>query len=241
MTRLPVSGARIDTPRRAEGDLKSVLRDLGLAQVFDEAAMHEVYWKLGAIIGLWSREQERLEVSPVEKALLSMANNLSEVSRLLGGLETGIRSDVEIAVASRVVNLLSTDPTVRLQSAQELLKSFCAKADRIAHVCLVAAADLPQAHGKRGRRAHEWYDEFTALLLQIAKKGGLEPTLRKDRSTGVRSGWLLDAAMAFETFLDRFMRSPSTEACGKRLERSLGRLPNAKPKKSRTRQKSQAR
>ena len=127
------------------------------------------------------------------------------------------------------------DPTVRSQSAQELLRSFCAEADRIAHVCLVAAADLPQAPGKRGRWAHKWYDEFTALLLQIAEKAGLEPTLRKDRSTRVRSGWLLDAALAFETFLDPFMRSPSSEACGKRLERSLGRLPNAKRQKSRAR------
>jgi hypothetical protein len=235
MTRLPASGARIDTPRRAEEELKSVFCDLGLTQVFDEAAAHELYWKLGAIIGQWSREQERLEVSPVAKALLSTANNLSEVSRLLSGLETGFRSSLEMAVSSRVADLLSLDPTIRSQSSQESLRSFCVEADRIAHVCLVAAADLPQARGKRGRWRYEWYDEFTALLLQIAEKAGLEPTLNKDRSTGVRSGWLLDAALAFETFLDRLMHSPSSEACGKRLERSLGRLPNAKRQKSRAR------
>jgi hypothetical protein len=34
------------------------------------------------------------------------------------------------------------------------------------------------------------------LLLQIAEKAGLKPTLRKDRKTGIRSGWLLDAALA---------------------------------------------
>jgi hypothetical protein len=233
MTRLPASGARIDTPRRAEGELRRVFCDLALAQVFDEAAAHELYGKLGEIIGQWSREQERLEVSPVADAFRSVANNLSEVSRLLGGLETGIRSDLEIAVASRVANLLSMDPTVGSRSAQELLGSFRAEADRIAHVCLVAAADLPQAPGKRGRWPNKWYDEFTVLLLRIAQKAGLEPTLRKDRNTRVRSGWLLDAALAFETFLDPFMRSPSSEACGKRLERSLSRLPNAIRQKSR--------
>jgi hypothetical protein len=215
--------------------LKSVLCNLGGAQDLDATALHELYGKLGEIIGQWSREQERLEVSPVVKAFRSIANKLSEVSRLLGGLETGIRSDLEIAVASRVAKLLSIDPTVGSQSAQELLRSFCAEADRIAHVCLVAVADLPQAPGERGRRAHKWYDEFTVFLLQIAEKAGLEPTLRKDRVTGVRSGWLLDAALAFETFLDPLMRSPSSEACGKRLERSLGRLPNAKRQKSRAR------
>jgi hypothetical protein len=232
MTRLPASGATVATPRRAEGELKRVLCELGLAQVFDEAAAHELYWKLGAIIGQWSAEQERLEVSPVAKALLSTANSLSEVSRLLSGLETGIRSSLEIAVASRVANLLSMDPTVRSQSAQELLRSFCVEADRIAHVCLVGAADLPKAPGKPGRWAHEWYDEFTARVLQTAEKAGLEPTLSKDRITRVRSGWLLDAALAFETFLDPLMRSPSSEACGKRLERSRRRLRQGKRQKS---------
>jgi hypothetical protein len=124
------------------------------------------------------------------------------------------------------------DPTIGSQPAHELLISFRAEADRIAHVCLVAVADLPEALGERGRRAHEWYDTFTELLLQIAEKAGLEPTLRKDRITGARSGWLLGAAQAFETFLDPLMRSPSSEACGKRLERSLGRSPNAQRQKS---------
>jgi len=44
-----------------------------------------------------------------------------------------------------------------------------------------------------------------------------------------------DEVLALETFLDRLMRSPSSEACGKRLERSLGRLPTAKRQKSRAR------
>jgi hypothetical protein len=169
MTRLPASGARIDTPRRAEEELKSVLCDLGLAQIFDGAAAHELYWKLGAIIGQWSREQERLEVSPVAKALLSTANNLSEVSRLLSGFETGIRSSLEIAVASQVVN--SMDPTISSQSAQEALRSFCVEADRIAHVCLIAAADLPQAPGKRGRRAHEWYRPIHRAPIADRREG----------------------------------------------------------------------
>jgi hypothetical protein len=203
--------------------LKAVLCDLGLTQVFDETAIEELHLDLGAIIGEWSIEQRRLEVSAVAKALLSTAQNLKEASRLLRGLETGIRSDLEIAVASRVADLLSIDPTADV-SGQELLRSFCAEADRVAHVCLVAVADLPQAPGERGRRAHKWYDPFTALLLRIAEKGGLEPTLGKDRITGMRSGWLLDAAQALENFLDPLMRSPSSEARGKRLERSLGRL-----------------
>jgi hypothetical protein len=235
MPRLPAPGAWVETPRRDQRELKEVLCDLGLAEVVDQAAVHELYSKLGSIIGRWSAEQQRLEASSVAMALLSTALKLNEVSRLLAGIETGIRSDLEIAVASRVANLLSMDPTVGGQSGQDLLRSFRVEADRIAHVCLVAAADLPQVPGKRGRRAHEWHDAFTSLLLQIAKKAGLKPALKKDRITKIRSGWLLDAAQALETFLDPLMRSPSSEARGKRLERSLGRLTKAERQKSRTR------
>ena len=56
--------------------------------------------------------------------------------------------------------------------------------------------------GKSGRPQPDWYDEFTALLLEIAKTAGVEPRLSKDRISGARGGWLLDAAQALETFLD---------------------------------------
>jgi hypothetical protein len=235
MPRLPTSGAWVETPRRDPRELNEVLCDLGLAEVVDQAAVHELHLKLGSIIGRWSSEQQRLEVSTVEDALRSTAQKLNEVSRLLAGIETGTRSDLEIAVASRVANLLSLDPNVGGQSGQDLLRSFRVEADRIAQVCLVSAADLPQAPGKRGRRAHERYDAFTSILLLIAKKAGLKPTLKKDRVTEIRSGWLLDAAQALETFLDPLMRSPSSEACGKRLERSLGRLRKPQRQKFRAR------
>jgi hypothetical protein len=85
---------------------------------------------------------------------------------------------------------------------------------------MVAYADLNQKALNEGRAPLRWYDEFTALLLDIAKKAGVEPSLCKDRIRGTRTGWLFKAAQALEPFLDPFMRSPSPEACGKRLERS---------------------
>jgi hypothetical protein len=105
-----------------------------------------------------------------------------------------------------------------------MLRSFCEEADHIAHVCLVAATDLPQTPGKRGWPALFWHDEFTALLLDIACKAGIAPTHGKDRITRKRTGWLVEAAKALETFLPRDMRSPDVETCGKRLERSLQNL-----------------
>jgi hypothetical protein len=233
MTRFPASGATVASPALDERELKRVLADLRVDQVLGQAAVHEVYSSLAAIVGQWLSEQERLEVSPVAKALLSTAKNLSEASQLLSGLETGMHTDFEIEVTARIADYLALDPTVGSTArAQEVISSFRHDAARIAHVCMVARADLPVGPGERGRRAIGWYDDFTALLLEIAKEAGIKPTLRKDRITRVRSGWLLEAAQALEPFLYREMRSPSTEACGKRLERSLRRLRRGKRQKS---------
>lgn len=236
VSRLPSSGATIASPLRDEGEFHRVLSDLHVGHAFDVTAVHEIYLQLGEIIGRWMAEQQRLEVSPVGKALVSIAKSLNEVSALLAGLETGIHSDLEIAVASRTAEYLAMDPTVAsLDKARELVSAFQRDAARMAHVCMVARADLPNRAEKLGRRALQWYDPFTALLLQIAEKADLEPTLSKDRITGVRSGWLFEAAQALEAFLYPEMRSPSAEACGSRLDRSRRRL------RRRTRQNSRAR
>src|SRR5262249_36952036 len=124
------------------------------------------------------------------------------------------------------------DPTT---SAQEFISTFARDAARIAHVSMVAYKALPNRSAERGRPALDWYDEFTALLLEIADKAGVAPTLRKGRISGVRSGWLFEAAQALESFLWPEMRSPSPEACGKRLERSRRRLREAKRQKPRAR------
>jgi hypothetical protein len=236
MPRLPVAGASIASPLQDEGELKRVLSDLGVDQVLSPTAVHELHLNLAAIIGQWMLEQQRLEVSSVAGSLLSTARSLNEASLILGGFETGFHSYLEITVASRIAQYLALLPGVNsLAEAQELISSFRQEAARIAHVCMVARADLPDRPEERGRRALRWYDDFTALLLDLANKAGVQPTLRKDRNTGVRSGWLFEAAQALEPFLYREMRSPSAEACGTRLDRSMRRL------RQRTRQNSRAR
>jgi SAM-dependent methyltransferase len=192
--------------------------------------VHQYYLTLASIIGDWLSERGRLKTEPIKKTLLTMANNLRGASAFLGGLETGIRTDIEIAVSSRVLNLIALDPTIgSMDSAQELLSSFCRDAERISHVCSVAAADLPSRPDKRGRKAKGWYDSFTALLLNVAEKAGIRPTLYRDRNADddTPKGWLLDAAQQVETFLPKEMRSPSDEARYKRLERSKVNLHQA--------------
>jgi hypothetical protein len=100
------------SPCREESELKRVLSELCRGDIFDDAAVHQHYLMLASLIGAWLSERVRLETSPVKNALLTMAKNLSEASALLSGLETGVRSDIEIAVASRVQNLMALDPTI---------------------------------------------------------------------------------------------------------------------------------
>jgi hypothetical protein len=237
MSRLPISGASIVSPVQDEQELKRALSDLRVDHALGPAAAHEYYMRLGAIIGQWMSEQQQLEAATVAGSLLSMAKRLNEACVILDGLEPGLHSDLEISVASRIAQYLALEPGVKsLNEAQELLSSFRQQAARIAHVCMVARADLPDDGPKvRGRRALAWYDDFTALLLDMANKSGIQPTLRKDRNSGVRSGWLIEAAQALESFLWPEMRSPSAEACFKRLERSRRRLHDQHRQKGRAR------
>jgi hypothetical protein len=234
MARFPARGLGAASPVREKAELTRVLSELHLPQSIDDRAVDEIYFKLAVIIGKWFAEQERLEVKPVASALLRMARNLSEVSQLMSGLETGFRTGFDIAVASQLVRYLTLEPTID-SKAHELMASFRQQAAQIGHVCMIGYTDLSREAGKQGRLALEWYDDFTALLLEVAAKAGVEPKNTKDRITKIRSGWLIDAAIALETFLYREMRSPSAEACGKRLERSRKRL------RARARQKPSAR
>jgi len=235
MTKLPVSGTSLASPIRGEGQLKQVLIDLRVDQAPSPTAVHELYLKLAAIIGRWMSEQQQLEASSVAGSLLSTAKALNEVSIILGGFETGIHSSLEIAVASRIAKFLALDPSITsLAEAQELLSSFRREAARIAHVCMVARADLPRGSERSGRRAVDWYDDFTALLLLLANKAVSARTRWRGQDC-VRTGWLVEAAQALESFLYREMRSPSAEACGKRLQRSRRRLREVKGQNRRTR------
>jgi hypothetical protein len=193
MKRLPIRGAPIASPFRSEAELNSVLRDLCVAHAFEEAAVHELYSKIGKVIGAWLLEQESMQVSPVAKALLSIGKNLTDAARLLSGHETGLRTPVEIEVTSQTAEFLALDPAVGSRAkARELIAAFQREAARIGHVCMVAYADLTHEAGKRGRPALNWHGDFTDLLLEVAVKAGVEPTLRKDRINPVSSDALTE-------------------------------------------------
>jgi hypothetical protein len=227
MARMPFTGASIATPSGSREELERTLRDLGVGGAFDAPNIEDLYSRLGFIIGRWSSERAAINVSIVAEELASAETKLNELSVLLSGTETGLRDIRDITIASEIAKILAVEPSVgSVNKAQELLSAFNREAARLAHVCSIAKANLPELSGRGGRpklNSH-WYDDFTTLLLEIADKAGVTPSQQKDREDHTRSGSLLEAARALECFLPREMRSPSLEACGKRLERSETRL-----------------
>jgi len=221
MTRLPASGVSLMTPCRDKSELKEVLSELCPETTFDDATLDKYYMTLASLIGGWLSEQGRLETAPVKKALLKLAMDLNAASTLLSGLESGLRNDLEIEITRRVRDLLALNPMIG-SAAEERLKSFRQDAAAISHTCLIAANDLPSTPEKRGAKKKDWYSSFTKLILSIAKRAGVKPTLYKDRSGASQAerGWLLDAARVLEICRPPEMRSPSDVARYKRLERS---------------------
>ena len=228
MNRLPTMGAQIAAPRLDEREFRRVLNELGASDALNDADIHKLYLRTGEVYGRWLSEQEAKNVSPVAKALLSTGKNLMAASRILAGHETGFRTHVEVEATSHTARILALDLSIgSLEGANGLISTFQKEAARIGEACMVAYVDLTQ---KRTKKASQlgWYDDFTAILLDIADIAGVEPSLGKDRAKGFRTGWLFKAAQLLEPFLDPFMRSPTAEACGKRLERSRKQLSRPK-------------
>jgi hypothetical protein len=232
MARLSTRGSTLATPYRNQTKLGPCLADLGVGDSFDEKSLVEIYVELGAIVGRWMAEVGRLDSPRIEKALRTLSKQLDGIGKILKGHETGLRSSIDTEIVSQLAERMASDPTIgSIAAAETLISSFACEAGRIAHSSLDVAADLKRRPGKPGRSRFDWYDDFTALLLEIAQTAGVKPSSIKNRITGKRSGWLFDAGLALETFLYPKMRSPSPEACGQRLDRSTRRL------RQRTRQK----
>jgi hypothetical protein len=228
----------------AEADFRKRLNALCPGHSFDDQMLDRLYLKLGYVNGKWLSEWGQPEVLPIARRLASSARFLEDLVQGLAGIQTGMRQseDIEFAILTReaIKRFLSPEqkPKTRvvadlrsrerddplLTRADEKLASFQQQCSEMAHAFWVAFRMLKEERGKAGRKELDWYDDFTELLLEIAQLANIEPNLHKDRSTGERGGWLFQAAQALEYFLYPPMRSPSPEACGKRLERSLKRL-----------------
>src|SRR4051794_34426722 len=152
MARLPTSGSTVATPRLQEAELRNVLAELCPDGKFSESDVNEFYGRLAQIIGQWSAEQSRLDISPLAKMFTAMSKELNKVAKILSGHESGLREIHDIAVVSQLAMILVQDPDIgSRQQADRLIASFRGDAAKLAHACHVAAYDLKRTVGKSGR------------------------------------------------------------------------------------------
>jgi hypothetical protein len=209
----------------AQADFRKKILGLCPGHSFGEEALTELYSAFSAVIGKWLLEWSQPELLPIATRLASTARFLEQLAQGLAGIQTGMRHSENIEFALLARQALLANPLVAdLWQADEKLASFQIQCSEMAQVFWVAFRTLKEERGKRGRPKLDWYNDFTVLLLRLAKQAKVEPKLNKDRITGIRGGWLFDAAQSFEPLLYPLMRSETPEACGKRLERSLKRL-----------------
>jgi hypothetical protein len=225
MAKLPIRGGSSSSPVQGEAQFRRVVLELTRNSASVEEILGDLYLRIGQIVDQWLAQEGRVDVSPVANGLTTVHKNLQEVDKILSGHDFGLRHAEEIEIVSQLKAYLARDRSIgSLEAAQKLITSFREDAARIAHLSLVAAAEITNLRSSKGRPRLDWYDDFTAVLLDLAKKADITPDLRKDRINGVQSGWLLDAALALEPFLFPGMGSDTLAACFKRLERSKTRL-----------------
>jgi hypothetical protein len=225
VARLPTSGKTLVSAKRNEAEFRHVLSELCPEHSFGDSSMKDLYSKLEEVIGLWFAQTNRLDISLVTRRFRVISEQLDDSAKTLGALQTGLHEVIDMTVASQLARFLALNPDIgSVKQSRIFLSAFQEDATRIAHACSVAATYLDQESGKPGAPRLDWYDEFTALLISIAKTAGIEPNLKKERINGNKGGWLFDAARRLESFLDPEMRSDTDEACFKRLERGKKRL-----------------
>ena len=238
MVKLPKSGVsyqfpfeRDPRPRGTDVTLPKMLARLGLKPLTPEAERH-IRDRLGFALGRWEPPRATFDLADVISSLNSHAKALEKLNAVAqiakgGHLEgTYLERDMEICLqlAQGISDYLDLEDTA---AAHTYLADFADRAAVVASAARAAAKKSKRVKGTGGGSPYEWYDEFTAVLLHLCKENGIEPKAGIDRYSGEPVGDLAKMAMAFERLLPPWMRSPTTEAMVKRLQRSLRRLARA--------------
>lgn len=106
----------------------------------------------------------------------SHANTLDKIAPLAAVAKGGMYRGEEIEAACRLGQILSEDPTVgNVAVAHAYLADFGHRAAIIASACRSAAKRLQPTKGKGGRSSYDWYDDFTAMMLDICKSNNIKP------------------------------------------------------------------
>src|SRR4029078_4104638 len=108
----------------------------------------------------------------------------------------GFASEDEIVVGGELVQILASEPAIgSVKGAHAYLKDFSDRAGTLSSACRLAARNLQSKKGKSGKPRFNWYDDFTAVLLEICANNGIEPTVGVDDVSGAARGGLGSARL----------------------------------------------
>ena len=224
MAKLPRTGVGYQFLYERDCTLPQVMASLGLKPL-SRKAERKIRDRLGFALAKWEEPYSPVEVKDIVSSLNSHAKRLDEFAPVAAVAKGGFNRRHEIEVACRLAQILSEDSTMgSLAAAHAYLADFGDRAALIVSACRSAAKRLQPIRGKGGGSPYVWYDEFTAVLLDICKENNLEPGVGIDRGSGEPVGGLAKVASGIERLLLPRLRSPTPEAMVKRLKRSLGRL-----------------
>ena len=224
MARLPRSGVGYQCLYEWEGTLPEIMASLGLKPL-SKSAERKIRNRLGFALSKWEEPYAATEVKDVVGSLKAHAKRLDQISSIGTITRVGFARAHDLAVSGQVVQILASDPNIgSAATAHAYLSDFCGRAETLASACRVAMSALQSNRGKSGKNRYDWYDEFTAVLVEICKQNKIEPTVGIDGITGEPVGGLSVLASAFERLLLPKMRSRTASAMVKRLQRSLERI-----------------
>jgi hypothetical protein len=224
MAKLPRSGVAYQCLNECECTLPEIMVSLGLKPL-SKSAERKLRDRLGFALAQWEEPYTAVEVEDVVSSLNAHAKRLDKLAPLAAVAKGGFCGSEDIAVTGQLMKLLKEDTTIgNLEAAYSYFREFCDRAGTIASACRDAATKLGSTVGKDGHPRYDWYDEFTAVLVEICQQNGMEPKVGTDRQSGEPVGRLVEIAAAFERLLLPKMRSPTPQALVKRLQRSLKRL-----------------
>jgi hypothetical protein len=224
MAKLPRTGVGYQFLYEYDCTLPQVMASLGLKPL-SKKAERKIRNRLGFALPTWEEPYAAIEVKDVVRSLKAHAKRLDQIDSIGTITREGFARGHDLAVSGQVVQILASDPNIgSVEAGHDYLSDFCERADTIASACRAAVSTLQSKKGKGGKSRYAWYDEFTAVLVEICKQNKIEPTVGIDSITGESVGGLSVLASAFERLLLPTMRSRTPSAMVKRLQRSLERI-----------------
>jgi hypothetical protein len=194
MAKLPRTGVGYQFLYEYDCTLPQVMASLGLKPL-SRKAERKIRDRLGFALPKWEEPYAAIEVKDVVRSLKAHAKRLDQIDSIGTITREGFARGHDLAVSGQVVQVLASDPKIgSIEAGHDYLSDFCERADTIASACRAAVSTLQSKKGKGGKSRYDWYNEFTAVLVEICKQNKIEPTVGIDSITGSGRRTALPAA-----------------------------------------------